>query len=523
MTIILHGCGRRTIQEYPQPVSLSTVLQESGVSLDFPCGGKGRCGKCRVLVRGEASPPTPQELALLTPAQREAGIRLACMTTILGDAEVVLPSQEEQQILTEGQAAAFQPDSGEAGYGIAVDIGTTTVAAYLYRLGEKEAVAVASQKNPQSLYGADVISRLSQSLAGKKDALAAVIRQCLGELIHSLCRQAGIQPEEVVRAVLTGNTAMLYFLCGEEVSSIAAAPFASRLLWGDWREAVSLELPLAPSTPCYLPRCISAYVGADITTAILAAGYPRQGISLLVDIGTNGEMALLRGEEILCCSTAAGPAFEGAGISQGMNAAPGAIDRVWVTDGSLRCRTIGQKPAVGICGSGLIGAIAALLDCGAIDDTGLLQEEGHPLLGAMAERDGQPAIRLAGEVFLSQKDIRAVQLAKSAICAGMLALLHHAGLRMEDLDDLVIAGGFGQAIPLQSAQRIGLIPPFPVEKIRLIGNGAGMGAGMVLLSGEERQRSLRLAEQAHTLELSSDPFFRDCYIDQILFPESTLS
>ena len=279
MTIILHGCGRRTIQEYPQPVSLSTVLQESGVSLDFPCGGKGRCGKCCVLVRGEASPPTPQELALLTPAQREAGIRLACMTTILGDAEVVLPSQEEQQILTEGQAAAFQPDSGEAGYGIAVDIGTTTVAAYLYRLGEKEAVAVASQKNPQSLYGADVISRLSQSLAGKKDALAAVIRQCLGELIHSLCRQAGIQPEEVVRAVLTGNTAMLYFLCGEEVSSIAAAPFASRLLWGDWQEAASLELPLAPSTSCYLPRCISAYVGADITTAILAAGYPRRGIS----------------------------------------------------------------------------------------------------------------------------------------------------------------------------------------------------------------------------------------------------
>ena len=247
--------------------------------------GKGRCGKCRVLVRGEASPPTPQELALLTPAQREAGIRLACMTTILGDAEVVLPSQEEQQILTEGQAAAFQPDSGEAGYGIAVDIGTTTVAAYLYRLGEKEAVAVASQKNPQSLYGADVISRLSQCLAGKKDALAAVIRQCLGELIHSLCRQAGIQPEEVVRAVLTGNTAMLYFLCGEEVSSIAAAPFASRLLWGDWQEAASLELPLAPSTPCYLPRCISAYVGADITTAILALLHGDAGAAFAANPG----------------------------------------------------------------------------------------------------------------------------------------------------------------------------------------------------------------------------------------------
>ena len=516
MKITIQGHGKLVLQEYRQPVPLSTVFRDAGLPADFPCGGKGRCGNCRVWAKGHLSPPSPQELEHLSPQDLKEGIRLACMTTVLGDAWVRLP-QDGQRILTDGSRAPFLPDR-EEGWGFAVDIGTTTVAAYLYPLGQKEPAAVASEKNPQCRFGADVISRIERSMAGDREALAAAIRQCLGRLLQTLCTRQGLSPRQIRKGVIVGNTAMLYLLCGEEVSSIAAAPFRSRLLWGEWLPASRLDLPVPPDTPCYLPRCISAYVGADITASILAAGYPAQRPTLLVDIGTNGEMALLRGEELLCCSTAAGPAFEGAGISRGMNASPGAICRVDCKGDDLSISVLGDLPPKGICGSGLIDAVAALLRLGAVDETGLLLEEGHPLLPRITQEQGRPAIRLAGDVLLTQQDIRAVQLAKSAICAGMLTLLGQAGLSPGDLGELVIAGGFGSSIRLENAQAIGLIPPGLLEKARFIGNGAGGGASMILLSEKERERALRLAGRAATVELSSNPVFTDLYMDNMFFP-----
>ena len=239
---------------------------------------------------------------------------------------------------------------------------------------------------------------------------------------------------------------------------------------------------------------------------------------LLVDIGTNGEMALAAGGKMLCCSTAAGPAFEGAGIYQGMNAKEGAVSRVFLENGKIRCSVIGGVEAKGICGSGIVDAVAVMVKAGILDETGIINEEDHAFEGDITEVEEQPAFRLPGtQVVITQKDIRAVQLAKSAVCSGMLTLIEEAGMQPKDVKRLTIAGGFGAFIDVQSAQTIGLIPPGFAAKAVAVGNAAGTGASMVLLSEEVRRSSEKLAKRAETVELSSSPRFMDYYVENMLF------
>lgn len=266
--------------------------------------------------------------------------------------------------------------------------------------------------------------------------------------------------------VLTGNTAMLYLLTERHPASIVAAPFAMDCGFGQFVAPQALALPLSPDCRVYLPACLSAYVGADITTALLAAGFYREGRvpagppRLLVDIGTNGEMALAADGRLLCCSTAAGPALEGAGIHQGVMARTGAIYRVRLEGLTMVCDVLGGGEAQGICGSGLVDAVAALCEAGVIQDTGLIDEESHAFTAYVEECDGQPAFRLPGTaVRLTQKDIRAVQLAKSAICAGMRTLIAEAGLQAEAIAELVVAGGFGSRIDRSRPNGLACSPP----------------------------------------------------------------
>ena len=285
----------------------------------------------------------------------------------------------------------------------------------------------------------------------------------------------------------------------------AAAPFQARELFGKTVPAGALELPCPPDTPVYLPRCVSAFVGGDITTALLASGICRRPKSaLLMDIGTNGEIALWHKGELLCCSTAAGPAFEGAGLSQGMQGAPGAIDHVSAAGGRVSVHTIGDRPAVGICGSGAIDAVAALLAVGALDETGCFT----------GEADEYP---LTGQVRFTQQDIRQIQLAKSAIRAGTETLLHRAGVGAQELSQAAVAGGFGSYVDLGSAAAIGLVPEELVGRCRVLGNAALAGAAMLLRRGALAEESESLARQAKTLDLAADPYFIEQYVEQMLF------
>ena len=338
---------------------------------------------------------------------------------------------------------------------------------------------------------------------GARGELAACVREGIAALLAELCEKAGLSPAELDGAVIAGNTAMLYLLTASAPDALSRAPFEADRLFGEETDAAALALPLGEGARVYLPRCISAFVGADITAAITSSGLCRSDkTQLLADVGTNGEMALWHGGKLRCCSTAAGPAFEGAGLSMGMQGADGAIDHMTVEDGELCAHVIGGKDAKGVCGSGVVDALACLLDLEALDETGLL--------------DGDPT-PLSGDVSLTQKDVRMIQLAKSAVCAGMYTLVERASLTTDDVSELLVAGGFGSYLDLGSAGKIGLIPLSIVPRTRVIGNASLDGASMLLLDKALRAESEAMANAAETVDLSTDPVFMEQYTEGMFF------
>ena len=454
---------------YPVPVGirLSEALAQTPVSTAWPCGGLGRCGKCRVTAFGALSDPDGQEKAFLSEEERQAGVRLACRTFVLGDCRVEAAVSGGEAIQTDGGAGVSVVRPAFRRFGAAVDLGTTTLAARLYDTSGT-CLASGGRMNPQSRWGADVISRIQASMDGAREEIAACVREGIAGLLRNLAEQAGIETQAMDGAVITGNTAMLYLLTASAPDALSRAPFEADRLFGCEVEAASLALPLAPGARVYLPRCISAFVGADITAAIAAAG----------------------------------PAFEGAGLSMGMQGANGAVDHLRVEDGELCAHVIGGGEPKGICGSGVVDALACLLELETLDETGLL--------------DDDPAV-LCGDVSLTQKDVRMIQLAKSAVCAGMRTLVQHAKLSWEQVSELLVAGGFGSYLDLENAGRIGLIPPELVMRTRAIGNAALDGASMLLLDQALREETEGMARAARTADLSTDPVFMQWYTEGMFF------
>lgn len=495
-----------TVMVNGKPVSAiaGTVLSEI-VAGEKPCGGHGKCGKCRVRVKGRISKPGEEERSLLSEEEFADGVRLACLTYALGDCEVeLLSGGGKLQIETDGVLPEFVLHPSFAGYGLAIDIGTTTLAARLYDVKGKP-LSETSRPNPQAEWGADVISRIEAAMSGKAELLAGAIRGALNRIIIDSADAANIRPEQIDGVCITGNTAMLHLLVNEPTEPLSRAPFEAGRLFGEKLSAEALDLScLRPDTRVYLPPCISAFVGADITCAILATRLCGGDTAVLVDIGTNGEMALWHDGRLTVCSTAAGPAFEGVNISMGMRGALGAIDKVSLSDGELKAHVIGNGTPTGICGSGLIDAVACMLDAGIIDETGYLEEDQFVILAP---------------VSLVPKDMRMVQLAKSAICAGMLTLIESRELSTADIASLHIAGGFGNYLNRKSAVRIGLLPSELAERVRLAGNAALSGASMLMLNSEFQAEAENLAQNAHVLNLSSNPVFSEHYTMGMLFEE----
>ena len=490
----------------PVGMVLGDLLQAGGHG-HMPCGGHGKCGKCRVTVTGEVSPPTEDEKRVLTPHELASGIRLACRVTVLGDCVVTATEQGKGQIVTHG---AFPPSMrGKKitplwkGYGVAMDIGTTTLAARLYDC-TGALLSETSRLNPQSAWGADVISRMEAAMAGNAGKISAITRRALDGMLTELATAAEVETENIGSVVITGNTVMLHLLTETDVEPLTHAPFAAERLFGELLTARDLSLTALPSdTPVYLPPCIAAFIGADTVTATLASDLREiPETALLCDIGTNGEMVLWHENTLYACSTAAGPAFEGAGISMGMNGRVGAIDRVWVTDGEIQAHVIGEADPVGLCGSGLVDAVAALLDTELLDETGYLEDD--------------PAV-ISIPVEIIQEDIRAVQLAKSAIHAGMRTLIHTAGLDCEEVATLYIAGGFGSYLDVKNAGKIGLLPEELTDRVTVLGNAALTGAAMLLLCEELRPVCETLARETRIVELATNPVFVSEYMERMMF------
>ena len=490
------------------PVTVSRLLAQAGLYPDRPCGGQGRCGKCRVGARGDLSPATPEEHRHLTPEELAAGMRLACLAQVCGpDADIELPPDGELLVETGGSLHRLAWDPWASGLGLCVDIGTTTVAAYLWDLDRRCRLGVASCKNPQERWGADVVSRLDAALAGHGEDLRSCMVQSLEGLAARLCRQADRPVSDIGGAVLTGNTAMLYLLRGLDVHDIALAPFQAQHRFGEYVSADALGLRWGADCRIYLPPCIAAYVGADISCGLLACGILQtDGPALLADVGTNGEMALRSGNTIYCCATAAGPAFEGVGISCGSGAAIGAIDAVTVENGGLRVHVIGGGPARSLCGSGLLDAAAALRRLERVEDSGFMEEESLPL---------------SGGVSLLRRDIRAFQLAKSAVCAGVDTLLHAAGCTAMQVRTTWLAGGFGCKLSPESAGAVGLLPRDLIPSVRPAGNTAAMGAALLLCSRRFEAELAAIVSASRVVELAADPFFQQRFVEDMILAEVT--
>lgn len=507
-TVTISHAGRQSVAEVATGANLLKVLQDADVSTSFPCNGNHTCGKCRVIVSGAVSPMDEQERLLLGAAADS--MRLACFTTVLGDCSVTMPrSGGNEQIAVDYSAddAALEPIYS-SGYGVAVDIGTTTVVGYLFRHDSKEPLGVVGEMNKQKTFGADVLSRIVYCNEHTVRPLCQIIRRQIAGICGQLCEKAGIALDEIRALCVTGNTTMLHIFAGLEPRSLAYAPFTPLSLFGDWQE---FHLDGMPKTEIYLPRSISAYVGADITCSLLASGICRKTDNvLLVDIGTNGEMGLRTADGLECCSTAAGPAFEGAGISCGSSACEGAINTVAVADGHVVYTTIGDGPAQSICGSGLIDAVAALLQVGEILPKGRFREKG-----AASVPIGDSGL------MLTRNDIAQLLLAKGAIRAGMDTLLQHCKVEYKDLDHIVFCGGFGSYIDPHSAELIGLIPPGFAGKTIAIGNAAGTGASRILQSKQLAREAMGIATKAHAVELSTDPLFKPNYVKAMRFPEQS--
>ena len=490
----------------PVGISLGELLQGHGHG-SMPCGGHGKCGKCRVTVTGEVTPPIEDEKKALTAEELIGGVRLACRTTVLGDCTVTTSEQGGGQIVTEGafpssmQDAKFNPSWG--GYGVAIDIGTTTLAARLYdREGKR--LSEASRLNPQSAWGADVISRMEAAMAGNAGKMAQLTRRTLNDMLEELGRAADVETADIFSVVITGNTVMLHLLTETDVEPLTHAPFAAKRLFGEQLDAHELGLTaLPPDADVYLPPCIAAFVGADTVTATLASDMRESPeTALLCDIGTNGEMVLWHENTLYACSTAAGPAFEGAGISMGMGGRTGAVDRVWTAEGEIQAHVIGETAPVGICGSGLVDAVAALLDTEALDETGFLEDD--------------PAV-ICPPVEVTQEDVRAVQLAKSAIHAGMRTLIEAAALTMDEVGTLYIAGGFGSYLDVRNAGKIGLLPEELTDRVTVLGNAALTGAAMLLLRDDLRPSCEKMAGATRIVELATNPVFVSEYMERMMF------
>lgn len=469
----------KTIFALPEE-NLLQLLRRNGLSPDAPCGGLGTCGKCTVFINDE-----PHK---------------ACSYHVTAPISVRIPHKAELHTLTVPVGNSCHASHTVA----AVDIGTTGLVCSLLNGKSGERLAVKSTGNPQRVFGADVITRIRAALSGHGNELTDLIRKEVNRLLLQCCEATGVSPETVKKVCITGNPAMEQLFLGISPENLVEIPFTpvlkktQPLPCGDY-------LPLCHNAELLIAPNISGYVGGDTVSCILSEALgERESLSLLVDIGTNGEMVLGNRNRLVACATAAGPALEGANISCGMCATAGAIDHVWLENGNIRYHTIDDVNPAGVCGSGLIDAVAVFLELGMINTRGRI-------IGA------HQSLAICPGIQLIQEDIRQVQLAKGAIHAGILLMMDFLNISVEEIDSCMLAGAFGTYLNPESACRIGLLPRALLSKMHPIGNASLAGAEMMALDDTFFRKSQEIALHTQVLELASLPDFPRTYAKSMYF------
>ena len=552
--------------------NLLKSIRAMGFSLRALCGERGTCGSCKVRLTGGELAPCGADEAYFTKADLEAGWRLSCAAYPEKDVSVELNadgeedfngvlafqladvgreplSVEKRELAKSKDSIAVQAGSvgklglarlQEAGriaaradkpyyitrygnkivqieetpknlFAVGVDIGTTTLGLALVDLQSAKVIGRLSMVNRQREYGADVVTRIVKAKEGGLALLGDTIRAQLGEGVGRLCREYGIEAEQVVKVAVAGNTTMLHLLLGLNCDLLGRFPFTPVTLERlsiPWKELFGGELSCEVDV---LPG-ISTYVGADITSGLFYLNMHNSvKPEILLDIGTNGEMALVCEGRLLCTSTAAGPALEGVNITWGTGSVPGAISSVRYESGGFAVTTIGGQPPVGICGSGVIEGIYRFLENGLINKTGRFQGD-YASAGAVLAQTAR-----GEDIIINQKDIREVQLAKSAIRSGIEVLIKRSGLRYEDISTLYVAGGFGFNIDFRSGVGIGLVPPELEDKIKVTGNSSLGGVVSYLIDPERGGAMDEIIQKSSEFSLSEDDDFEDLFIENMSF------
>jgi len=529
---------------------LMEALAGNDILLQSRCGGKGLCGKCLVRITESsasgASSPDDSEARILGKEELQAGYRLACRVQILHDLSVEIPPAsllspdtvpKAPLALPETVSLARPSTTGSAGrYGLAVDLGTTTIAVYLCDLASGGITGSLSIGNPQAMFGDDVLSRIGFAAQSKKNLLR-LQKMAVGAMdrcAEAVCRSTHVDPGHIGSAVVVGNSIMIHIFAGVDPRSIGAYPYRPVFLEDRTFKAGSVGLAFNPSADIFTPPLISGFLGSDILAAALAVDLDHAACgTLLADIGTNGE-AILKGREgLLAASCATGPAFEAATIRHGMQAVSGAIAAVSIDRVGDRviCSVIPQSSGAdclpsGICGSGVVSAVAELYRTGLLSGNGLLV---NPTGSSLIRRDkaGLLEFELAGAsqsqtqrpITLTQTDIRAVQLAKGALFTGMKMLCAEAGIA--SLERLLVAGAFGNFLDIKAALMIGMFPDLPEDCIAMVGNAAATGAALLLFKPELRDQARNLARSVKVLDLAARPDFQDLFLRSLAFPAWT--
>jgi uncharacterized 2Fe-2S/4Fe-4S cluster protein (DUF4445 family) len=564
----VHFTTQNVSVSVPAGTRLLDAARQAGLAIEAPCDGMGSCGKCRAKVSASSrSGLSEADHELLTPLEGQAGWVLACQSTIQGDIEAAIETAQSDglkilsdglkveteinpwitkiHLLPTGGTSSCKSPSSSAGatrvlagdsllatepgdttehlYGLAVDIGTTTLVVALNDLRDGRELAVASNLNPQARYAQDVLSRIK--MGSKPEGLQALHGELVAELnrlIGQIIQQAGVSSRHIYEAVFSGNTTMLHLAAGVNPASLGKYPYTPALAGGSHVQAASIGLDISPHGLVYLPPIMSAYVGADITSGILATRLPSlSGVTLFVDIGTNGEMVLATDGELTATSTAAGPAFEGMNIACGMRAGRGAVEQVAFSGEGIQVKTIGGAEPVGVCGSGLLDAIGEMAAHRLLDKSGRFHANGtlesRPWKDRWDFLNGSPIFRLAGPVYLSQKDVRQVQLAKAAIRAGIDLMLRANDLEAAKVDRVLIAGSFGFHLRTSSLIHLGLLPREFSNRVEFVGNTSKTGAQAFLLNRAVRDDLKSIVRKVRVLELANDPAFEKTFVRALSF------
>ena len=525
-------------------ISLLDAIRSAGLAIDSACGGRGTCGECRVRFLEGVHRPSVEDETILSPEEIAEGWRLACQSFLSTDCRVIIPERTARarrrkiRVLTESAAGVTTPQQRGTltGYGIAVDIGTTTVVCYLMDLAQARQIGVNSFANPQQAFGPDVISRIMYAHRGP-DELEELQRRLVSNLergFMTLCKEASIKPEDITLVTAVGNTTMSHLFRGIDPWSLGVAPYEPVFLESPPLKGEAFGFRRFAKTKIRLLPNIGGHLGSDITAGVMALDLAhRKGVSLFMDLGTNGEVVLCAKGILAGTSCAAGPVFEGVHVHHGMPAFPGAIERVDEEDGRVQLDTIDNQEPLGICGSGLVDAVALLLRHHIVLPSGRMiapqqapadlpedfrrrlreDESGRSFL---LLEDGLP-----DDILLTQNDIRQVQLAKAPIRSGVEMLLKEAGRTEDEIDAVYVAGGFGSSVRSESLLALGVLPESVRGRIRAVGNTAGLGAKLALTYPERLRETHRIAREIKHVDLVLREDFREAFAHNVLFPDGT--